>query len=1637
MSASQLARHRSLSSHSKPVPRPPDASFEPCAATASLFVYAQGPTVVCLHHDTLAVERRFQKHAENIQLISVDNVSERGAGRLVVSYDVGMTAIVWDLFTGHEIARFVSFEHIKVAAWMRNGNVAFGNVKGEIILFEPSSSEHISARTIFDPITALAPSSDCRTYAIGYHNGSILLAALQPAFTILHTLTTARAPSPISALTWHASSSKQKSDMLATQTTDGDLRVWSVAKPPTSDTPRVIRALKRSDTFRPGPNWIAWSKNGRIVQYSERETWAWDVRTKHVTYEPIPTVEDVRALAAYGPTATLFSLGPNHTVQQYDLERPHLDKEVQVLPQSALQTPPEQEKQLGFSTSESEEDYTSPIQRANMEMNAIAASRIDRNATFSPQSNQSRTDSYTSHSSTGRDRHFDPFSPMTMSERTAMSEKTGTVFSMTTTQSHQTRPLPSASSMSYGTQSPVSARSGRKTSRLRQEYVASPDDKPLSELFPYTRARLTDLPYRPPRSVDESELTPDDLRRQMLSVVFGWEEDIWELIRDELSRHPIGSTNAALLSRWLDDDPDHLASIMGSGGTSTSMDWMMLALSGVGNQDTAKKVGQAFVQKMLAKGDIHSAATILLALGDRNDAIEVYVTGDRWMEAVLMTCLVTPLDWQRQSYLVRKWGEHVVENSQQSLAIRCFSCTGVEPSGPWTSPSAQMMAGKHRSDEFSPFNPPPTQHQRPLIRSGMPEAPTPVAMPAPPTPLPPPATGTRMTAKNAALKLITSFGDQPGPQFKFPGLKSDDRTPTNAPGVTPIAESAIPGSAMSPGGSGSYRMNNLASINNALSARTATPGGYRRRLPSIGETPIDVNPPAFPAPKPLPTPDNSGSDKEKESTAAPPNAIQVQDSADKGAVLLSSARYEPLNTPAKQSALQTPATAIKAQPTQLMPGEQSLLSFKSTAGTSSRGSSRSRKPTNLSLHDLSRPTASEMSAEQSQTDVTSPLYSGQSYQSTKSPSVSGRSTDRYISSLDEAYYHAQQQRSHRHTSRNRKEGESRERKRSKNRSKLTAGDLRGRHSEAHIPPAKRSPSSPVPMSPEDLRMYTASVESIESTQDRGRSQPRYEAYNAVESSKNSKPSSRKTSRQHSPEPSMDAPGRSRHRSRRDGSKLRSPSSPLPMSPSGEDIRKYSEPESSLRFVSDDRQRLSSTPRSHSRRPDRSTSARRDASPDRRRHRARSSSRQAQDREPAVVRRASFSSRKSEGRKERRHRDPSADGPPVRQWSEATEPFARSSSHPQFTSDEGDYRPGSIPHSAAERRKREIAAAELEARRLSLARRPSAPQIPLPGQAAHVKSASTDQVNVMPLRTDSLPVATSSFAYRMQAKTSPNEANFSDSNSSGRGSNTGGVRAGLPATPRAMRHPRYNASGDANIPTVPDVPDNLVQLSNDTYRPSIGRAMSAPMEAMSPSGIPDVPLDLPAHPAYNARLPRSRSNSRTRAFSPSRREQSRDRIMSPQLMANREPPAATIGKINTSLSNDNPPRLPELQHLHSPPPPPPPPPQHHTPQSAGTINIGFEGPGAIIDVRPGTAPLEIPSSYGHSRRNSSSHRRGRSVNENIGGKIRAFTDRMRSTSRGRNTKSPPYAGQANDVPSPYESLAPKTHERRPPEVAGKV
>ncbi len=134
----QPARQRSAPSSSKSRTMPTNLQdftmspgslaryFDTCAATAGMFLYAQGNSIVCCHHDTLTIERRFSRHSDEVQLLAVDTQSDRGAGRLVVSYDVGQTAIVWDIMSGEEVARFASYEHLTTAAWMRNGNVAFG-----------------------------------------------------------------------------------------------------------------------------------------------------------------------------------------------------------------------------------------------------------------------------------------------------------------------------------------------------------------------------------------------------------------------------------------------------------------------------------------------------------------------------------------------------------------------------------------------------------------------------------------------------------------------------------------------------------------------------------------------------------------------------------------------------------------------------------------------------------------------------------------------------------------------------------------------------------------------------------------------------------------------------------------------------------------------------------------------------------------------------------------------------------------------------------------------------------------------------------------------------------------------------------------------------------------------------------------------------------------------------------------------------------------------------------------------------------------------------------------------------------------------------------------------------------------------
>ena len=1275
----------------------------------------------------------------------------------------------------------------------------------------------------------------------------------------------------------------------------------------------------------------------------------------------------------------------------------------------------------------------STIQRTTNEMHAIELAQQARSEISSPVSSRSMTESMSSRSS-------NPYHYQRSQASYTSRAHSGTTFS-TISPSMVGREsfFSGGSSIFPQTASMTSAGRRSRGSRLRQEVLLSPESKYV-DLFPRTRARLSTVQYKPPRALDQENTTADDLRRQMLDVVFGWEDDIEPLIRDELAYHQPGSTSAVLLAKWLGEvDTDQMAAIISAGNVSSS-DWMMLALSSMGGQSSAGKMGQAFVQRLLQQGDFHTSATVLLGMGDREDAVEVYVSRSFFMEAILLTCLIFPTDWQRQAHLVRRWGEFVVENSQQQLAIRCFQCTGVEPPMPWASPSLGGQSTPSQASHSAisllspPMSPPPVNKA--------------------------PAPG-RMTTQKASLKVITSFGPPDKAQFKFPGLRSDDRTPTQAPGVTPIAESAI-----SPGGTpGGFLRPNVRSRTNF---RSMTPGGHRHRLPSIGETPVESSMPLFPRPSKLPTPNDSGSDIEKERF---PEEVQPDNSKKRDEpeplLLLSSARYEPSSAVSGRSpmtALPNPSIENVLLPD---PSADAFTAFREREKSKARSASKDRKPDGLHIRMPSNqipgtcvsPAGSGSVASDSRrshaysdlrsngslserldggSDMKSPPLSSQSWASAKSPSVSGRSIDQYISSLEEAGYRSKRTKDasgRRHKSRDGREHKSR----SKPRTKDPSQD-RGRNNSKYIRPGKRSPSSPVPMTPDDLHQYTenAGLEnddaryammkspSMESRHGRDHSQHSKAVSKLRSGSKASEYSNRTvrhispdrcydsqlgseasydqsitSSRRNSPSGLLDPYGRGRSKSKGDGAIARSPSSPLPPTDQAKFYQRSEDEDDRMRLVTANRQRLRSANRSSSRKAtERGTSARRDPSPDRRR------------------------------RKQSRNRRSGNEG--------SKEP--QSALEPRMTTDEMFAIGADRYRESFERlQKKEVAARELEARRESLARRPEVPEIPHPADLYSSRPpialrSQTDLSN-SPNSWGGNPT----MAQQQQQRLPPTSFNPRELD---RAASVGPY--GLPATPKAMRHPKYSSKDDSRIPEVPELPDTLAPL-NETYATGqpimeLPRSMSAPIPQQQP---PPPPTNLPSHPAFHKALRADRKKSNFSPLGEIGQHRRRPSMES-------HPPVVSIGSTLHAAEStvqittiEPPPLLPELQHLYAnnsngnnnnhnmaiPPPPPPPPPPFPTDPSHHSTSSG-SGVGVIsiaIDEQPDEHVIEVPpppdsrtkSPSPTVVRTNSDHRRGRSDQFKNG--FKGFTDRLRSTSRGRNNAKVPE--QVTNTPSPYESVPP--------------
>lgn len=1434
----------------------------------------------------------------------------------------------------------------------------------------------------------------------------------------------------------------------------------------------------------------ALSKTG-LTQPQHRETSSWDVRTKHVTYEAVPTLDHVRGLAVYGPGATLFTLGRSNTAQQFDLNSPpvlvaNVQHPANLLPPSPPVSIEEQKKQnasapttsadlssvpINIDISESDEDHMSPLARIAREMDKMEAEREngpDRTDTLSPVSSRSQT-STTSRSSAGS--HHREYRKHSSVVSRGLSD--GTTMSIGSSL-HSTREPSLTSSRDSLSLSSLSShnssnRSRRTGSRLRQEVLRSPDDNMVLDLFKFTKSRLSDIPYRHPQVLDNSHLTNDDLRRQMLSTIFGWNGEVQELIQDEMARHPLGSPNRLLLAKWLGDiDTDIMAT---SSESMTSSDWMLLALSGIGGHASQAKVARAYVQRLLEKGDVHTAATIMIGMGDQNDAIEIYVSHKRYMEALILICHVFPADWQRQAELIRKWGEWAVQHSQQQLAIRCFSCTGSESSEPWVSPTAQAAT-------FSQ-----------LQSQSIPEILSP--------PLSPPgARGPqRSIAKTSALKLITSFGDRAG-KSKFFGLGGEDeRTPIGG-GATPIAESAL-----SPGtGDTAYTAflvpGRRSAYHTPASARTATPGGFtRQRLPSIGEMPSDVVLPKRKLePAKLPTPVDSGSEREKNEKLAQAHGRNVSSPE---TMQLSSATYNPIGRAATASPMMEKGKG-KVANTLPSPSLESFTDTKRDART--RNGSRDRKPDGLQIQwppmesiitgdymtspELSvassrHRTTTSRSVAGSTTSVTtanrSPLTSERSYRSaaTASPVVTGRSLDQYISSLESAQYHAEKQR--RQGSRERRDISGRARSGSRKSKGREPSEDRGRAAARYIKPAKRSPTSPIPMSPEDLKELGAvgyGDDSSDSRKARNASQPRTKSSKPssrvrrispepvsrvrIGSKPTSRITSRNNSRRASPETRLtiiDARGRSKGR---EGSAMRSPSSPLPMSPQAK-FYQEDDDDADLKRAHEEHKRFRSRQRSTSRLRERGTGAIRDLSPDGRR-RDRSSSRRPAERDSSKPR------KEQSPHPKRERREPA---------------HARSVS---------DARAGDLNQTKDERTlKKEQAARELEERRKSLARRPSVPPI--------VHPEELDRLSPMQYRRGS-PEFT-----RSQTFPSPKQPSRSQTTSPANLNTSpaylketpaqSALQIGLPATPRAMRHPKYDPEGN-NIPDVPQIPEkydtasppptwsslntisynsafeNLAPLPKTTYQAAPRRvpprSASAPIPEEPPLSPHPLPAGLPTHPAFQAALPPS--SRRLTQGAPGLRSPP---MLSPRKIKPGEAQPGTLGyeaRNNTPIyssgqpnimtgidetieassqplnpSNNDltppppppapaPPILKELQHLAMPPPPPPAPLYRPgNPNTNSMVSGVSQGSGVIEivmdddeDKAPATSPvIEVPAQglQAVARNSSISHNRGRSENDNsLTGRFSRAAERLRSASKSRNGARSPM-----DVPqqSPYESI----------------
>lgn len=918
-------------------------------------------------------------------------------------------------------------------------------------------------------------------------------------------------------------------------------------------------------------------------------------------------------------------------------------------------------------------------------------------------------------------------------------------------------------------------------------------------------------------------------------------------------------------------------------------------------------------------------------------------------------------------------------------------------------------------------------------------------------PLSPPAMGLgpqRSIAKTSALKLITSFGDQ-NSKSKFFSSNDGGQTPIAA-GVTPIAESAI-----SPRGEDMSTAFLRPSQRSAFpTPTTARPQGNRGRLPSIGEMPSDNNLRgtarlnARPAPgieSLVPPSDSSSRHGHAHKRSADERNLDV------GLALQRAATASPMmmrDSPRRRD------------PPPPSPGPESQAALLAS-GRNSRNGPRDRMPNGLELQlqsldnavssDVTSPEQSVSSARfhwptrrrgpGSITSSSSAAFSAVSATSSnKHHRAHGqKSLDDYISSIEAAKARSRG---------NSRDGRSKTRDSSQTRNGAAQdqSDDRGRTSSRGYTPkgGKRSPRSPIPMSPEEL--MNLSIPKYEDEYDAPGTVRKPSTVRAISKSRTRRESSRDEQRR----PPSETP-----RGRSDGrqtSRPRSPSSPVPMSASGIQHFFGSEDEEDYKRAVEEQIRF------------RAKAARsRDGT------RAGSKSREPS---PGPVTLAPVSAPRDVSETPRRQEHNRSVEHRVRT------PGVRFDS----TSHAGDLRAMKDERQL----KKEAAARELEERRKSLAKRPMAPPIPHPDELSPALSAMSMSMSIQRAPTAPPPQANyalPSTTFVQSATLPPRSRTAEPEKRSMYAQQPSRPVIGLPATPRAMKlvvETQKPPSPDEPLPPVPTTfaqavsplsasnspqrehpsPDGvagrgglLTLLPSTVYqppqRPMIQRCVSAPPEE------PVAPQALQSGGKGMGRLARGNSLRKLTTPDGGGYRWTKNEVMDDN----------NVGRSSRRPSYDEqippppppPPMLKELAHLAIPPPPPPAPlpfAQHHAGKppviyggkTSGTIEVimDTDTDNSTDDQRPhhhvvlplahATVPVlsaapAPPSSRGH-------HRGRSSVDNSLASRISRATERLRSSSRSRNTNNASVISRTMSPPgtepvTPYESIGGQQQERGPP------